>query len=403
MATQPLRIALLAYPGCLGTELFGLADLLRLAGQLGQALGQPPKVALELHMVSLRGQPVTLAGGFTLSSRRPSGRYGLLLVPGLDVGHPREIESTLAALRPEIDFIAKRFAQGCTVATVCLGSFLVAEAGLANGRRLTTSWLFAPALAARYPQAQLQADPVLVEDGALISSGAVSSVFDLALHLIKRFHGARVASAVAKVTLLQAPRASQAPYVDEGLLPPALPSFAQAVRAWLEQRLAEPFELARLAAAFHISPRNLLRRIRQETSSTPLALLQQARVQRAKLLLAGGRQSTAQIVAAVGYTDVPTFSRLFTRLVGESPASDSAGRFRSCATHSAGRPAPTASRLIMPTVGGTSWRSRSCRPMSLPHRASNPNRRLHLSQAATGTGWETRFRMRTCACARKRS
>lgn len=314
------RIALLVYPGCMGAQVFGIADLLRLAEHLAQALGQRPKAQVALQLVALRSGPVPLAGGFELQARRPSGRYELLLVPGLDVGHPRDIEATLRGLEAEIAFIARSFARGSTVASVCLGSFLLAEAGLAKGRRVTTSWLFAPAFAARYPQAQLQADQVLVEDGALISSGAVSSVFDLALQWVKRLYGARVASAVAKVTLLPAPRASQAPFVDERLLPPALPSFAQAVRGWLEQRLAEPFELARLAAAFHISPRTLLRRIRQETGSTPLALLQQARVQRAKALLAGGRQSTAQIVAAVGYSDVPTFSRLFTRWVGESPA-----------------------------------------------------------------------------------
>ena len=315
-----LRVALLVYPGCMGSQLFGLADLLRLAAHLAQALGQVPKAGVELQLVGLRGAAVPLAGGFALSPRRPRGRHELLLVPGLDVGHPRDIAATLSQLGPELAFIAKSFARGCTVASVCLGSFLLAEAGLATGRRITTSWLFAPAFAARYPQALLQAEAVLVEDGALISSGAVSSAHDLALHLINRLYGARVASATAKVSLLPAPRRSQAPFVDEALLAPALPSFAQAVRDWLGQRLAEPFELERLARAFHISARTLLRRIRQETGSTPLALLQQARVQRAKQLLSGTRWSTAQIVEAVGYSDVPTFSRLFTRWVGESPA-----------------------------------------------------------------------------------
>ncbi|WP_374435408.1 GlxA family transcriptional regulator [Inhella sp.] len=327
-AAEPLRIALLAYPGCLGTELLGLADLLRLAGQLAQAMDQttgtttgpalPPPPALEL--VALRPGPVRLAGGFVLSPGRPRGRYGLLLVPGMELGRPEALAPQLQALADEQRFIRRCAARGSVVATVCLGSFLLAEAGLLDGRRATTSWLFAPAFAARYPQVQLQAQELLVEDGALLSSGAVSSVFDLALHLIKRLYGARVASRTARVTLLQPLRSSQAPYVDERLLPPAPPSFAQAVRGWLEARLAEPFDLARLAAAFHISSRTLLRRIRQETGSTPLALLQQARVQKAKQLLLGSRQSTAQIVAAVGYQDVPTFARLFRRLVGESPA-----------------------------------------------------------------------------------
>ncbi|MFO1253443.1 MAG: helix-turn-helix domain-containing protein [Inhella sp.] len=208
-AAEPLRIALLAYPGCLGTELLGLADLLRLAGQLAQAMDQttgtttgpalPPPPALEL--VALRPGPVRLAGGFVLSPGRPRGRYGLLLVPGMELGRPEALAPQLQALAEEQRFIRRCAARGSVVATVCLGSFLLAEAGLLDGRRATTSWLFAPAFAARYPQVQLQ-----------------------------------------------------------------------------------------------------------------------ARVQKAKQLLLGSRQSTAQIVAAVGYQDVPTFARLFRRLVGESPA-----------------------------------------------------------------------------------
>ncbi len=323
-APEALRIALLAYPGCLGTELLGLADLLRLAGQLAQAMGPEASRAVQrpivVELVALRPGPVRLAGGFALSPGRPRGRYELLLVPGMELGRIDELETRLQGLAEEQRFIRRCATQGSTLATVCLGSFLLAEAGLLDGRRATTSWLFAPAFAARYPQVQLQPQQVLVEDGALLSSGAVSSVFDLALHLIKRLYGARVASSTARVTLLQPPRSSQAPYVDERLLPPAPPSFAQAVRGWLEAHLTEPFELARLAAAFHVSSRTLLRRIRQETGSTPLALLQQARVHKAKQLLGQARLSTAQIVEAVGYHDVPTFSRLFRRLVGESPA-----------------------------------------------------------------------------------
>ena len=85
-------------------------------------------------------------------------------------------------------------------------------------------------------------------------------------------------------------------------------------------RLTETYDLERLAQAFHVSTRTLLRRVKAQTGDSPLALLQQARVDKAKQLLSGSAWSIAQITEAVGYADVPTFSRLFASRVGETPA-----------------------------------------------------------------------------------
>jgi AraC-like DNA-binding protein len=123
------------------------------------------------------------------------------------------------------------------------------------------------------------------------------------------------------VSLLPPERLSQAPFVDARLLPdPRLPSFSQQVTQWLQARLTAPFALDALAAAFLVSPSTLLRRVKADTGLTPLALLQAARIERAKQLLHGSQQSVAQITEAVGYMDVASFNRLFVRLVGESPA-----------------------------------------------------------------------------------
>ena len=206
------------------------------------------------------------------------------------------------------------------MASVCAGTFLLGEAGLIADRKVTTAWIFAKDLAQRYPAAKLDAEAVLVEDGAITTTGAVSSVFDLAIHIVKRTLGAQVATATARVALLQNPRLSQAPYVDSALVPSNMPSFAQSVAQWLGKRLPEPYNLERLAQAFHVSARTLLRRIKAETGQTPLALLQAARVEKARQLLTGTTWSVARITEEVGYTDVATFSRLFASRVGETPA-----------------------------------------------------------------------------------
>jgi transcriptional regulator GlxA family with amidase domain len=185
----------------------------------------------------------------------------------------------------------------------------------------TTAWILAKDFAHRYPDVYASADAVLIEDGAVITTGAVSSTFDLALHLVKRVYGVDVASATARVALLPKLRASQAPYVDARFIAsPSATTFSSGVSQWLAQRIQEPYDLKRLAQAFHVSPRTLMRRVKMETGSSPLTLLQQARVDEAKRLLSSTSWSIARIVEAIGYTDVATFTRLFAREVGETPA-----------------------------------------------------------------------------------
>lgn len=317
---KKVRIAVLAYTGCLPTQLFGITDVLRIAGDIDGSMGTKRGISLEIEVVGLPGRKVSVAGGLALRPKRPTGNYDLLVVPGVEPQLPADWAHTLGLLAPECRFIRQRFARGTTLASVCTGAFLLGEAGLLNGRNVTTAWLFSAALAVRYPAAQVNADAILLQDGALITTAAVSSAFDLAIHLVKLYLGAEVATATAAVTLLGAPRTSQAPYVDTRMLVAERPNFARNLAQWFESRLAEPFDLNQVAEAFHVSGRTLIRRAKAETGKSPLALLQDARIEQAKQLLRNSDLAIVRVVEAVGYSDVVSFARLFARLVGETPA-----------------------------------------------------------------------------------
>lgn len=310
-----IRIAVLGYHGCMPTQLFCIADVLRIAADLAQQ----PETQVQVHAVALGDGDVDLAGGIRIRLKRPRGRFDVLVVPGMETSRAGQWSKRLAGLAPEIAYIRKAASQGTQVASICVGAFLLGEAGLLNGRTATTAWLFARDLAERYPHSRINADAMLLEDGGVITTGAVSSAFDLALHLAQRHFGAAVAAATGRAALLQQQRTSQAPYVDASMFTPAEPSFARAVSDWLERRLAEPYDLALLAQAFHVSPRTMLRRVKLETAETPLGLLQRARVEKAKHLLLKTNLSIARITEAVGYQDQVSFGRLFTQAIGTTP------------------------------------------------------------------------------------
>lgn len=315
-----LRVAVLGYSGCMPTQLFGIADVLRIASDIDGRMGSKRGVDLKVDLIGLPGQKIVVAGGLSLPLKRPTGQYDLLIVPGLETRQQQDWTAKLAPLAREVEFIRRRFARGTTVASVCVGAFLLGEAGLLDGRRVTTAWFFADVLAARYPEAILDPDAILREDGAVITTAAVSSAFDLVIHLVKRHLGADVASATAAVALLPSERVSQSPYVDVGLLERELPTFSQNLVQWFKARLADAFDLEAVAQAFHVSGRTLIRRVKAETGKSPLTLLQEARVEEARRLLKSRDWPIVRIVEAVGYSDVVSFSRLFTRLVGETPA-----------------------------------------------------------------------------------
>lgn len=305
----------------MGTQVFGIAEVLRMAQDMAQARPTVSPTKLDVQVLGLHGTSVAIAGGTVVSTRKPKGAYDILVVPGMEITHHVVWNRTLAALDLESAYIRRSFAGGTPVASVCIGAFLLGEAGVLDGRRATTAWLLGPTLSRRYPHIQLEANAILVEDAGVVTTGAVSSAFDLAYHLVKHTLGADIAAAVARVSLLPFDRKSQAPYVDARLMPPTrLPGFSQQVEQWLLDRMDQPFQLNALAQAFLVSPSTLLRRVKSETGNTPLDLLQRARIERAKQLLDDSSQSVAQIISAVGYEDVASFSRLFGRLVGMSPS-----------------------------------------------------------------------------------
>ncbi|MCW7984799.1 AraC family transcriptional regulator [Streptomyces platensis subsp. clarensis] len=313
---SPLRLGVLAYPGCFASEIFGVPDLLAMATHVAAAQGSP-QPAYETSVISPRRRVIASGGSvLDVSAMRP---VDVLIVPGFELSPTLDLDEALANLGPEVASIRSQAASGNAVVSICVGAFLVAEAGLLDGREATTSWLFADRFARRYADVRLRQESLVVTDRGVTTTAAFSAMYDFALQLIREHDGPRVARSTARIALVDDARSTQAPYVDPELIPTVGREFSLGVKRWLDQNLSTRYDLPTLAQEFHVSTRTMLRRFGDEAGETPLAYLQTVRVRRARHLLETTDRTVASIAADVGYRDPGAFSDIFARHTGQRP------------------------------------------------------------------------------------
>lgn len=264
---------------------------------------------------------VVCGPGATVST----GAFDLQLRHGLDAladAHTVIVPGTrepLAPLDPRVGAALRDAAgRGARVASVCSGAFVLAAAGLLDGRRATTHWLGAADLAARYPAITVDPDVLYVDEGAIATSAGAAAGLDLCLHLVRRDFGAEVAARVARLSVMPLERAGgQAQFIEHA--PPEPHESLEPLMRWMEARVDQELTLARIAAEGLMSQRTLSRRFREQAGTTPLQWLLRARVRQAQRLLETTDLDMASVAARVGFGSVSTFRDRFRRVLGVSP------------------------------------------------------------------------------------
>ncbi|MEM6988343.1 MAG: helix-turn-helix domain-containing protein, partial [Pseudomonadota bacterium] len=209
---------------------------------------------------------------------------------------------------------------GAVLASVCSGAFLLADTGLLNGVRVTTHWRHAQAFRHRCPAAHVDTNRLLVDTGQIITAGGVMAWTDLALHLVQRFMGRKVMLDVAKMFVLDPPARDQRYYAS--FIPNLQHADTDVIRVQksIQADPAREHSIASMTQTALMSERNFLRRFKRATGFTPVAYLQHARVEAARVALEMTRSSFDVISWQVGYSDPAAFRRLFKRVVGLSPS-----------------------------------------------------------------------------------
>src|SRR5581483_1133133 len=324
MTRSTFHLGLLAIDGCMLSSISGPADALHVAQVLSDIRTPADGPRFATTVFSARGsERVRTECGIEIGGLKPlpaDASFDLVLVPGIDHRRPREILDRREELSAEIELLRTLHLRGTRLAATCSGTLLLAMTGLLDGRRATTSWWLANAFRRYFPAVHLEEQALLIDDGSVITTGASTAVFSLVVRLLAQFGGEDLAQQVSRMMLLDGERQSQSPYVHRALMETPRHSLAEKITHFLDRELANQISVARLAEHCGTSERSLLRHFRAHYGRSPLGYIQHLRVERAKALLEATQLSFDEVVARCGYSDVPSFRKLFKRETSMTPA-----------------------------------------------------------------------------------
>lgn len=308
-----VEIGIVIYPDCQLSAVHGLTDLLRIANRLCEQQTGPDRRRIRISHWKLDEAEIEPVRVFDTHSLAHGSLTALILPPSLDA------EPGGNAIARHLRWLVTQHSAGTIVCSVCAGAFLLAEAGLLNGRAATTHWIHARSLAARFPAIRIDTGRLIIDDGDIITAGGVMAWVDLGLNLIERFLSPTVMLETARFFLVDAAGREQrfyssfAPQLGHG------DKQVLKIQHWLQQHAAESPSIAAMATRVSLGKRTFLRRFHQATGMTPTRYLQYLRVGKARESLEFSLSTVNEIAWMVGYEDPGSFRKIFQRIMGLSP------------------------------------------------------------------------------------
>ncbi|MGW2645638.1 GlxA family transcriptional regulator [Streptomyces sp. NPDC001393] len=302
---RPERVAVLALDGVYPFEL-GIPSRI-----LGAADGR-----YEVLTCSVDGRPVPSSADFTIGVQHGPeilDTADTVVVTSMPPAYipaelPAEVTAALARIRPD-----------ARIVSICTAAFVLAEAGLLDGRRATTHWHMTEPFRRRFPQVDLDPDVLFVADGRILTSAGAAAGVDVCLHMVRTDHGSELANFVARCCVVPPFRdGGQAQYIEQPV-PQSGAASTAGTRLWALERLGEPLTLSDLAGHARMSLRTFARRFNDEVGLSPGRWLIQQRVARARHLLESSDLPVDRIAAEVGFATGASLRQHLHAAIGVSP------------------------------------------------------------------------------------
>lgn len=239
----------------------------------------------------------------------------LIIIPSLNHNYNEAIKDNGKV----IDWLTNQYKNGAAVASICTGAFMLAAAGLLNGRTCSTNWAVANSFRAMFPKVDLQTDKLITDENGIYTSGGAYSFLNLIIYLIEKYYDRTTAIFCSKVFQIEIDRQSQSPFAIFTGQKQHGDELVQKAQAYIEHNLTEKISMEQLSSQFAVGRRNFDRRFIKATGNTPVEYAQRVKIEAAKKAFETTRKTINQVMYDVGYSDVKAFREVFRKITGLSP------------------------------------------------------------------------------------
>jgi len=239
----------------------------------------------------------------------------LVIIPSLNHNYAEALKLN----SPLIGWIATQYKKGSAIASVCTGAYLLAAAGVLNGKSCSTHWAAADNFRAMFPQVQVAPDKLITDENGIYTNGGAYSFLNLLVYLVEKYFDRQTAIYCAKVFQIDMDRNSQSEFIIFSGQKQHEDVMVQEAQRYLESNLNEKISVEQLSARFAIGRRNFDRRFIKATGNTPLEYLQRVKMEFAKRAFETSRKTINEVMYEVGYADVKAFREVFRKITGMSP------------------------------------------------------------------------------------
>ncbi|QJP15892.1 GlxA family transcriptional regulator [Starkeya sp. ORNL1] len=299
------RIGFIAFPD-FQVMTFAAVSVFEIANVTGNA------PLYDLHFLSEHGGSVRTSLGLTMDTEPFGDAPFDTLIAG---GGLEPVESTPGL----IEYVRAAPTIARRVAAICTGAFVLAEAGLLDGRRATTHWGFARQLQAQFPKVRVEEDRIFIIDGPIWTSAGMTAGIDLALAMVEKDHGAALARSVARKLVVYHRRAGGQSQFSALLELEPKSDRIQVALDYAKRNLHTALSVEQLAEAAHLSPRQFSRAFRSETGQSPAKAVEHLRVEAARLMMESSRHPIDVVASETGFADRERMRRAFLRAFGQPP------------------------------------------------------------------------------------
>jgi len=309
------NISLLVYEDMILSCISGVLDIFNAVNRFLTETGKDP--AFRIEMVGLKPEmPIPLLPGLVpYKTLKEVTQTDLAIVPAFN-GSPDDI---LTKNKAFLGWLPVMREAGAEIASLCFGSYFLAEAGLLDGKSCTSHWMAIEDMQSRYPKVEVLADKVITDEDGIYSSGGAFSSLNLVLYLVEKNCGREVSIWASKMFSIDLDRVTQSHFAvfqgqhrhdDEEIL---------RAQQYIEQNYHLPITIEQIAEQTYMSKRNFVRRFKSATQNTPIEYLQRVKVESAKKALEKNNENISSLMYDAGYNDIKTFRKVFKRFTGLTP------------------------------------------------------------------------------------